>query len=60
MVSVQSTLIFLNRVIHIIQQGISEPVFYDDVVYKSKFTAGKPYISDQFKKINVFLKNVDI
>ena len=32
------------------QQGISEPIFYGDLVYKSKRIVGKPYFSDQFKK----------
>ena len=35
-----------------LQQGtISEPKFYGDLVYKFKRIVGKPYISDQFKKI---------
>ena len=33
------------------QQGISEPIFYGDLVYKIKSTVGKPTFSDQFKKI---------
>ena len=33
------------------QQGISEPIFYDDLVYKFKRIVGKPTFSDQFKKI---------
>ena len=33
------------------QQGISEPKFYDDLVYKLKRIVGKPNFSDQFKKI---------
>ena len=33
------------------QQGISEPVFYGDLVYKFKIIVGKPNFSDQFKKI---------
>ena len=33
------------------QHGISEPVFFDDLVYKLKRTVGKPNLSDQFKKI---------
>ena len=32
-------------------QGISEPIFYGDLVYKFKRIVGKPYFSDQFKKI---------
>ena len=32
-------------------QGISEPMFYGDLVYKFKRIVGKPYFSDQFKKI---------
>ena len=30
---------------------ISEPIFYGDLVYKFKRIVGKPYFSDQFKKI---------
>ena len=33
------------------QQGISEPIFYGDLVYKFKRIVGKPSFSDQFKKI---------
>ena len=35
----------------LLQQGISEPVFYGDLVYKFKRIVGKPYFSNQFKKI---------
>ena len=37
----------------LLQQGISEPIFYGDLVYKFKFKqiVGKPTFSDQFKKI---------
>ena len=35
----------------ILQQGISEPVFYGDLVYKFKRIVGKPNFSDQFIKI---------
>ena len=35
----------------ILQQGISEPIFYGDLVYKFKRIVGKPNFSDQFKKI---------
>ena len=31
--------------------GISEPVFYGDLVYKFKRIVGKPNLSNQFKKI---------
>ena len=34
-----------------LQQGISEPIFYGDLVYKFKRIVGKPNLSDQFKKI---------
>ena len=34
-----------------LQQGISEPIFYGDLVYKFKRIVGKPYLSDQLKKI---------
>ena len=35
----------------LLQQGISEPIFYGDLVYKFKRIVGNPYFSDQFKKI---------
>ena len=35
----------------LLQQGISEPIFYGGLVYKFKRTVGKPNFSDQFKKI---------
>ena len=34
-----------------LQQGMSEPMFYGDLVYKVKRIVGKPNFSDQFKKI---------
>ena len=35
----------------LLQQGISEPIFYGDLVYKFKRIVGKPNFSYQFKKI---------
>ena len=35
----------------LLQKGISEPIFYGDLVYKFKRIVGKPNFSDQFKKI---------
>ena len=35
----------------LLQQGISESIFYDDIDYKFKRIVGKPNFSDQFKKI---------
>ena len=35
----------------LLQQGILEPVFYGDLVYKFKRIVGKPNFSNQFKKI---------
>ena len=35
----------------LLQQGISEPISYGDLVYKFKRIVGKPNFSDQFKKI---------
>ena len=35
----------------LLQQDISEPIFYGDLVYKFKRIVGKPNYSDQFKKI---------
>ena len=34
-----------------LQQGISDPIFYGDLVYKFKRMVGKANFSDQFKKI---------
>ena len=34
----------------LLQQGISEPIFYGELVYKFKRIVGKPNFSDQFKK----------
>ena len=35
----------------LLQQGISEPIFYGNLVYKFKRIVGKSNFSDQFKKI---------
>ena len=35
----------------LLQQGISEPIFYGDLVYKFKQIVRKPNFSDQIKKI---------
>ena len=35
----------------LLQQGISEPIFYGDLVYKLKRIVGKPNFSYKFKKI---------
>ena len=35
----------------LLQQGISEPIFYSYLAYKFKRIVGKPNFSDQFKKI---------
>ena len=35
----------------LLQQGISEPIFYGDLVYKFKRIVAKPNLSYQFKKI---------
>ena len=39
----------------LLQQGISEPVFYGDLVYK----VGKSNFSDQFKNISNVMKEWD-
>ena len=36
---------------NLLQQGISEPIFYGDLVYRFKRIVGKSNFSDQFKKI---------
>ena len=35
----------------LLHQGITEPIFYGDLVFKFKRIVGKPNFSDQFKKI---------
>ena len=35
----------------LLQQGISEPIFYGDLIYKFKRIVGKSYFSDPLKKI---------
>ena len=35
----------------LLQQGISEPIFYGDLVYKFKRIVLKPNFSDQYEKI---------
>ena len=43
---------FLNFITDtLLQQGISEPVFYGDLVYKFIIIVRKPSFSDKFKKI---------
>ena len=42
----------------LLQQGISEPVFYGDLVYKFKIIVGKPNFSDHFLKIIKCYKRV--
>ena len=40
----------------LLQQGISEPIFYGDLVYKFKLIVGKPNFSDQFKNIVKYIR----
>ena len=43
------------------QQGISEPIFYGDLVYKFKRRVKKPNFNYQFKKIiKRYKKKLDI
>ena len=42
-----------------LQQGISEPVFYDNLVYKFKRIIGKPNFTDQFKLLFNVIKEWD-
>ena len=44
----------------ILQQGISESIFYGHLVYIFKIIVGKPNFSDQFKKIIKRYKKLDI
>ena len=41
----------LSLTAKLLKQGISESIFYGDLVYKCKIIAGKPNSSDQFKTI---------
>ena len=34
-----------------LQEGLSEPEFYGNLVYKLRKNVGKPELSEQFKKI---------
>ena len=36
----------------LLQQGISVPIFYGDLVYKFKRIVGKPNFSDQLKRLS--------
>ena len=40
------------------QQGLSEPEFYGDLVYKFRKIVGKTEFSDQFKKIIMRYKRI--
>ena len=40
----------------LLQQGISEPIFYGDLVYKFKRIVGKSNFSDQLKKCKTLYK----
>ena len=40
------------------QQGLSEPEFYGDLVYKFRKVVGKTEFSDQFKKIIMRCKRI--
>ena len=42
---------YMIGLITLLQHGISEPIFYGDLVYKFKRIVGKPNFIDQFKKI---------
>ena len=40
----------------LLQQGISEPIFYGDLVYKFERIVGKSYFSDQLKNCKTLYK----
>ena len=47
----------------LLQQSISEPIFYGDLVCKFKRIVRKPNFSDQLKNINCYIKvgyNLDV
>ena len=42
----------------LLQQGISEPEFYDDLVYRFRKIVGKSNFSEQFRKLNNLYKRI--
>ena len=42
----------------LLKQGLSEPEFYDDIVYKFRKIVGRNDFSDQFKKIIIRYKSI--
>ena len=42
----------------LLQQGISEPILYGDLVYKFKKIVGKPNIADRFKRFSIVIKSL--
>ena len=44
----------------LLHQGLSEPEFYGDLVYKFKKIVGRADFSDQFRKISFVTKVLDI
>ena len=44
----------------LMHQGLSEPEFYGDLVYKFKKTVGRADFSDQFKKLSYVTNVLDI
>ena len=47
-----------KSMVGLLQQGISEPVFYGDLVYKVKNFVRKPSFPDRFKQISKHYKRV--
>ena len=43
----------------LLQKGISEPVFYRDLVYKFKRIVGNPNLGDPFKRLLNVIKELD-
>ena len=41
----------------LLHQGLSEPEFYGDLVYKFKKIMGRTYFSDQFRKIIIHVRH---
>ena len=44
----------------LLQQGISEPIFYGDLVYKFKRIVGKSNLTNQLKKLSNVIQRLDI
>ena len=44
----------------LLQQGLSEPEFYGDLVYKLRKIVSRAYFSDQFRKVIIHYKCINV